>query len=161
MKKYFETHSPEETRSLGEKIGNRLLPGDFVLLFGELGAGKTTLTQGLARGLGVASAEYVRSPSFTLVNQYHGRLPVVHIDLYRIESVREMEDLLLEEIFPEDGVSIIEWAEKLFPQSTEKPALGIQKWLEIKMEITGEEGRKLGLFSKNYPRDSHPVFALH
>ena len=95
----FETHSPNDTLNLGEKIGRHLEAGDIVFLFGDLGAGKTTLTQGIARGLGVARDEYVRSPSFTLVNQYRGKVPVFHIDLYRIASSQELEDLGLEEFF--------------------------------------------------------------
>ncbi len=80
----FQTRKPEETIELGRKIGRVLQQGDVVLLMGDLGAGKTTLSQGIAAGLGVGKDQYVRSPSFTLVNEYSGTLPIYHIDLYRI-----------------------------------------------------------------------------
>ncbi len=86
-------------------------PGDLVLLDGELGAGKTTLTKGLAEGLGVSG--YVNSPTFTLVNQYQGRLPVYHLDCYRLESGREALDFGIEEYLYGDGVTIIEWPERI------------------------------------------------
>ncbi len=89
----FKTDSAEDALILGEKIGRHLEAGDIVFLFGDLGAGKTTLTQGIARGLGVAKEEYVRSPTFTLVNEYKGKVPVYHIDLYRIVSSHDLENL--------------------------------------------------------------------
>ena len=158
----FETHSPNDTLILGERIGRHLEAGDIVLLFGDLGAGKTTLTQGIARGLGVAQEEYVRSPSFTLVNQYKGKVPVFHIDLYRIDSSHELEDLGLEEVFSSEGISIVEWAEKLFArEDTSLPLLGIERWIEIHITIEQEESRKLDLKTHNLESTEHPVFALH
>ena len=158
----FETHSPNDTLILGERIGRHLEAGDIVLLFGDLGAGKTTLTQGIARGLGVAQEEYVRSPSFTLVNQYKGKVPVFHIDLYRIDSSHELEDLGLEEVFSSEGISIVEWAEKLFArEDTSLPLLGIERWIEIHITIEQEESRKLDLKTHNIESTEHPVFALH
>jgi tRNA threonylcarbamoyladenosine biosynthesis protein TsaE len=158
----FETCSPNDTRALGEKIGRHLKTGDIVLLFGDLGAGKTTLTQGIAQGLGVPQEEYVRSPSFTLVNEYRGKIPVFHIDLYRIDSTRELEDLGLEEVLSNEGISIVEWAEKLF--SRENPTnivLGIERWIEIHITIEKEESRKLDLKTHNMGSAKHPVFTLH
>ena len=138
----FESHSADDTLSLGEKIGKHLKDGDIVFLFGDLGAGKTTLTQGIARGLGVAKNEYVRSPTFTLVNQYKGNVPVFHIDLYRIASSHELEDLGLEEVFSGEGISIVEWAEKLFArEDASLPLLGIERWIEIHIAIEQEESR--------------------
>jgi tRNA threonylcarbamoyladenosine biosynthesis protein TsaE len=158
----FETHSPSDTLSLGEKIGEHLEAGDIVLLFGDLGAGKTTLTQGIARGLGVAKKEYVRSPSFTLVNEYRGKIPVFHIDLYRIDSSRELEDLGLEEVFASGGISIVEWAEKLFArQDTSIPLLEIEQWIEIHITIEEGESRKFDLKTDNIGSAEHPVFTLH
>lgn len=158
----LETHSPSDTLNLGEKIGRHLEAGDIVFLFGDLGAGKTTLTQGIARGLGVARDEYVRSPSFTLVNQYRGKVPVFHIDLYRIASSQELEDLGLEEIFSSEGVSIVEWAEKLFArEDASLPLLGVERWIEIHITIEQEESRKLDLKPRNMKSSEHPIFALH
>jgi tRNA threonylcarbamoyladenosine biosynthesis protein TsaE len=158
----FDTHSPEGTLSLGEKIGQRLQTGDIVFLFGDLGAGKTTLTQGIARGLGVAREEYVRSPTFTLVNEYKGKVPVFHIDLYRITSSLELEDLGLEEAFSSEGVSIVEWAEKLFAnEDTSIPLLGIERWIEIRITIEQEDSRKLDITTHNIESTEHPVFTLH
>ncbi|MBM3220662.1 MAG: tRNA (adenosine(37)-N6)-threonylcarbamoyltransferase complex ATPase subunit type 1 TsaE [Candidatus Rokubacteria bacterium] len=107
------THSPEETQALGARLAERLKPGDVVALTGELGAGKTCFTQGLARGLGVAGRAV--SPTFVLINEYRGRLPVHHVDAYRTESLTELLDLGLEELFSGDGVTIVEWADKLVP----------------------------------------------
>ena len=158
----FETRSASDTLTLGEKIGRHLEAGDIVFLFGDLGAGKTTLTQGIARGLGVAKEEYVRSPTFTLVNQYKGKVPVYHIDLYRIASSHELEDLGLEEVFSSEGISIVEWAEKLFArEDASLPLLGIERWIEIHIAIEQEESRKLDLKTRNIGPTEHPIFALH
>lgn len=162
MSRQFQTHSPNDTLSLGKKIGQHLQSGDIVFLYGDLGAGKTTLTQGIAQGLGVAGDEYVRSPTFTLVNQYRGKLPVFHIDLYRIDSSQELEDLGLEEVFAGEGVSIVEWAEKLFGrEDTSTPLLGIERWLEVHITIEEEESRKFDVKAHNMGSTEHPVFALH
>ena len=162
MNKQFETQSPEETLSLGEKIGRHLAAGDIVCLFGELGAGKTTLTQGIARGLGVPKKEYVRSPTFTIVNQYEGKLPVFHIDLYRIASSQDLENLGLEETLENGGVAIVEWAEKLFDaKQPETPLLGMARWLEIHIQIEPDETRKFKLKARHMGSAGHPVFTLH
>ena len=158
----FQTLSANDTLILGEKIGRHLEAGDIVFLFGDLGAGKTTLTQGIARGLGVAKEEYVRSPTFTLVNQYKGKVPVFHIDLYRIASSHELEELGLEEVFSSEGIAIVEWAEKLFTsKDSSNPLLGIERWIEIRITIEQEESRKLDLTTHNMESAGHPVFALH
>ena len=158
----LETHSAEDALILGEKIGRHLEAGDIVFLFGDLGAGKTTLTQGIARGLGVAKDEYVRSPTFTLVNEYKGKVPVYHIDLYRITSSHDLEDLGLEEVFSSEGISIVEWAEKLFSHDDASlPLLGIERWIEIHISIEQEDSRKLELKTRNMGSAEHPIFALH
>lgn len=104
------TFGPEETRNLGSAIGRSAQPGDVLLLVGELGAGKTTLTQGIARGLGVK--ERAVSPSFVLAREYKGRLTLYHIDLYRLERVAEIADLGLDDYLYGKGVSVVEWADR-------------------------------------------------
>ena len=113
MAESVRSTSAEETEALGAGLAESLGPGDVVALTGELGAGKTCFTQGLARGLGVARRAV--SPTFVLVNEYRGRLPVHHVDAYRTESLAELIDLGLEEMFGGDGVTIVEWADKLLP----------------------------------------------
>jgi tRNA threonylcarbamoyladenosine biosynthesis protein TsaE len=110
------THSEDETRAEGVALARRLRPGDVVLLTGDLGMGKTVFARGLAIGLGVAEDE-VRSPSFTLVNRYRGRVPMYHVDLYRIDRAEDMDELGLEEILGGDGITVVEWAERLGPYS--------------------------------------------
>lgn len=107
------SRSARETQALGERLGARLGGGAVVACIGPLGAGKTCFLQGLARGLGVAAD--VTSPTFVLVNQYRGRLPVYHVDAYRTGSLAELVDLGLEEMLHGEGVTIVEWADKLLP----------------------------------------------
>jgi tRNA threonylcarbamoyladenosine biosynthesis protein TsaE len=113
MSQTLVSRSPEETQAIGERLGARLVAGSVVACTGELGAGKTCFLQGLARGLGVTGA--VTSPTFVLVNHYRGRLPVYHLDAYRTGSLTELVDLGLEEMLHGDGVTVIEWADKLLP----------------------------------------------
>jgi len=103
-------NSPEQTQKLGVSIGKVALPGDIFLLVGNLGVGKTCLTQGIAWGLGIK--EYAVSPSFVLVRELYGRLPLYHVDLYRLDHVEEIEDLGLDEYLYGNGVCVVEWAEK-------------------------------------------------
>ncbi len=106
------THSEAETTAVGRDLGARLSAGDTILLFGDLGAGKTAFVRGVAEGLGAAPVE-VSSPTFVLIQEYRGgRLPLVHVDLYRLDRAAEVDDLGLEELGA-DGVLAIEWAEKL------------------------------------------------
>jgi tRNA threonylcarbamoyladenosine biosynthesis protein TsaE len=107
------TRSDEETRALGEALGRRLGPGDVVCLIGPLGAGKTTLAQGIARGLEVE--DVVNSPTFTLVQEYAGRLPVYHLDVYRLSGPEEAADLALDELLAAGGIVMIEWPERIAP----------------------------------------------
>jgi len=113
MRETIRSTSAEQTQAAGARLAERLGPGDVVALTGDLGAGKTCFTQGLARGLGVTGR--VVSPTFVLVNEYRGRVPVHHVDAYRTESLTELLDLGLEELFAGDGVTIVEWADKLLP----------------------------------------------
>ena len=104
------TYSPEQTQKLGQRIGEMAQPGDIFLLVGNLGAGKTCLTQGIAWGLGIN--EYTLSPSFMIARELYGRLPLYHIDLYRLDIIEEIDDLGLEEYLFGNGITVIEWAEK-------------------------------------------------
>jgi tRNA threonylcarbamoyladenosine biosynthesis protein TsaE len=106
------TRAPEETQALGERLGLTLAAGDVVGLIGDLGAGKTCFIQGLVRGLGVTAR--ATSPTFVLINEYRGRVPVHHVDAYRVDSLPELLDLGLPELFAGDGVTVVEWADKLF-----------------------------------------------
>src|SRR5271154_3178667 len=109
----FLTHSWEETIERGREIGARLKPPALVLLTGDLGAGKTTLTKGIASGLGAAEIDEVTSPTFTLVHRYEGDSRVYHVDLYRIGDIRDLETLGLEDVFSEHAVVIVEWPDRL------------------------------------------------
>jgi len=104
------THSPEETRELGEGIGRLAQPGDIYLLVGQLGAGKTCLTQGIAWGLDIR--EYTLSPTFVIMRELYGRLPLYHIDFYRLDNITEISDLGLDDYLYGHGVCVIEWADK-------------------------------------------------
>ena len=108
------TRSADETTSLGSRIGALLRPGEVLLLVGDLGTGKTTFVQGLAAGLGITTRP--RSPTFTMVHTYHGgRYPLVHADLYRLDSSNEVLSLGLEELFEPPAVAVVEWGEKATP----------------------------------------------
>ena len=128
-----ESRSAAETRALGECLAGRLRPGDVLVLQGELGAGKSELTRGIAAGLGVT--ETVTSPSFTILNVYEsGKWPLYHFDWYRLESADELYELGLDEYLGGDGVAVVEWAERC-------PEAVPEKHLRICLRTTGEESR--------------------
>lgn len=155
------SHSPEETLQLGKSLSSSLTAGDIVLLFGDLGAGKTHLTQGICYGLELDKDSYIRSPTFTLINEYPGRLPIYHIDLYRIENQEEIYSLGLEEILFSQGVTIIEWAEKLrSPKNPESLMLNIQDRIEINIKIISDSEREFTFHSFFQEPRSLPVFTL-
>jgi tRNA threonylcarbamoyladenosine biosynthesis protein TsaE len=106
----FVSHSPEDTKKVGAALGCMANSGDIFFLVGDLGAGKTCLTQGIALGLGVK--DNVMSPTFVLVREHRGRLPLYHIDLYRLDRIDEIINLGLEQYLDDYGLSVIEWAEK-------------------------------------------------
>ena len=139
----ISTDSHEKTLVFGDQLGKCLKPGDIVLLFGDLGAGKTTLTQGICQGLGLDKGEYIRSPTFTLVNLYQGRIPINHIDLYRLDSFAEIEALGLEDYLFSNSVSVIEWSEKLRQESDPSGnlKLGIEERIEIHISIKEKNRR--------------------
>jgi tRNA threonylcarbamoyladenosine biosynthesis protein TsaE len=132
------TRSREETILRGREIGERLKPPVLILLYGDLGAGKTTLTKGVSSGLGAAEEDEVTSPTFTLVHKYERGPRVYHIDLYRIQSAHDFDTLGLEEIFDESAVVIIEWADKLNLR-TDWPVL------RIKLEHVSDDERRISI----------------
>lgn len=133
----FKTHSAEETTAFGATLSQVLQPPKVVLLRGDLGAGKTTLVKGIARAFEAAEEEDVTSPTFTLVHQYRGpRVTLYHIDLYRIDTERELETLGLDDLMEPGNVLLIEWGEKF-----ERFARG--RDIEIAIERTGEYDRRI------------------
>ena len=129
----FETASEEQTIALGEELARQLPRRCVVLLIGNLGAGKTTLAKGIVKGLGAASPDEVSSPTFTLIHEY-GNGRVYHVDLYRIETEREVRTLGLEEILDRDAVILVEWGERF-------PHLWPPGHLEIRLETVGDARR--------------------
>ncbi len=128
----YETFSPEETRALGRAAGADAVPGQICTLRGDLGAGKTVFTQGVAEGLGVT--EPVSSPTFTIVQVYEdGRMPFYHFDVYRIGDIGEMDEIGYEDYFYGDGLCMVEWADKI-------PELLPEKRLDITIEKDPEKG---------------------
>jgi tRNA threonylcarbamoyladenosine biosynthesis protein TsaE len=130
------TRSSEETIAQGREIGARLTPPVLILLSGDLGAGKTTLTKGIAAGLGAAREDDVTSPTFTLIHKYEGSTRVYHVDLYRIEDLHDLETLGLEDIFAEQAVVIVEWPDRM-KLRTDWPIVRIQ------LEHVAEDTRKI------------------
>tara|TARA_B100000686_G_C16547561_1_gene840729 strand:+ start:70 stop:537 length:468 start_codon:yes stop_codon:yes gene_type:complete len=141
----YEAKCLKDTQQYGITLGQSLQIGDIVLLFGDLGVGKTTLTQSLCLGLEVPSKEYVSSPTFTLINQYNGRYPIYHIDLYRLDNQLAIESLGLEEFLYGRGVTIIEWAEKLFHPETGHPLFPMESRLEIRIEQNTDQVRRISI----------------
>ena len=107
------TVGAQETRALGRRLGELARPGLVVLLSGDLGAGKTCFAQGVADGLGTPAGTPVTSPSYTLLNIHHGRLPLYHFDLYRLSAVADLEELGYDEVAEGDGITLVEWADRL------------------------------------------------
>ena len=137
MNERFETYNPAETEAFGEKLGREAKAGQVYCLSGDLGVGKTVFTKGFAKGLEVT--EYVTSPTFAIVNEYEGRLPLYHYDVYRISCEEEMEDTGYEDYFYGDGVCFVEWAnliEEIMPENT--------VWIKIEKDLEkGFDYRKI------------------
>ncbi|MEN6320595.1 MAG: tRNA (adenosine(37)-N6)-threonylcarbamoyltransferase complex ATPase subunit type 1 TsaE [Syntrophaceae bacterium] len=134
--------NPTETNYIGKIIGEHLIHGDIVALIGELGTGKTSLTQGIARGLGVPEEYQITSPSFTLINEYHGRATLYHFDLYRLKGPIDLEDLGYDEYISGNGVNVIEWADKIInilPDNTLFISFTYINENERELSITGEK----------------------
>ncbi len=130
----ISTQSAEETRAAGERLGRTLGPGDVVALTGDLGAGKTCFVQGLARGLGARA--WPTSPTFVLVNEYPADLPIHHVDAYRVAGPDEMIDVGLLELIDGDGVTLIEWADRV-------AALLPDRTIHVAIEGVGDESRTI------------------
>lgn len=135
------SHSPEETRKFARELAPKLKRGAVLGLKGDLGSGKTTFVQGLAEGLGISKKYYVNSPTFTLLNEYEGETPLYHFDLYRLESPNEFKNLGWEEYWEGQGISVIEWPERL-------PAEEQKRVLLITFRTLSETTRELELAFK-------------
>ncbi len=129
------TNSQEETIKLGECLGRNLKSGDVLGLIGELGSGKTTLVKGIASGLRVNEKEAVASPSFVLIKEYKGRIPLYHFDLYRLDKIQDIGCLGVEEYLFDDGVCAIEWAEKM--------KMLLPDYLQVNLAVKGENKREI------------------
>ncbi len=130
------TQSVDETQKLGQKIGTLLEYPLIIGLVGDLGSGKTAFVQGLAAGLDVSADCYITSPTFTLINEYPGRLPLFHVDLYRLETVNDLEDIGLDELLCDRAVIAIEWADKLSVDLS-------NEYLSVRFQIIDENCRKV------------------
>lgn len=128
--------SPEDTQAAGERLAHTLGPGDVIALTGELGAGKTCFVQGLARGLGATT--WATSPTFVLINEYRARLPIHHVDAYRVSGPAEMIDIGLLDLIDADGVTVIEWPERVRPLL---PA----RTIEVTIEGLGDDPRTIAI----------------
>ena len=148
----LKSNSPKQTQLLGNYLGELAQKADVFLLTGELGAGKTCLVQGIARGLNVK--QYAFSPSFVILREYHGRLPLYHIDLYRLDDVEEVADLGLEDYLYGNGVCVVEWAEKGFQVFPKDNLL-----IDIEYVVGSLTGRSLCLKPRG-ARDAHVVKQL-
>ena len=132
------TRSPAATRRLAARLGRAGAPGDVIALVGELGAGKTTFVSGLAEGLGVPRGTRVTSPTFTLINEYAGRLPLYHIDFYRLEGGADLDELGLDEYLARGGVCAIEWFDRF-------PAVCQTDYVEARLTLQGPSERQITL----------------
>jgi tRNA threonylcarbamoyladenosine biosynthesis protein TsaE len=128
----YRTRSEEETVALGEQLARELPRRAVVLLIGELGAGKTTLTKGIVKGLGAAEPEEVSSPTFTLIHEYGEGGRVYHVDLYRLDEIRQVSTLGLEDLLERDAVVLVEWGERF-------PELWPRDHVEIRLAAAGDE----------------------
>jgi tRNA threonylcarbamoyladenosine biosynthesis protein TsaE len=130
------SRSVEETRAIGEEIGRQIKSGIIIALTGDLGAGKTAFIQGLAKGLEVSENCYITSPTYTLINEYAGKLPLLHVDLYRLDNPDDFEDIGLYEAFDGNNVVAIEWAEKIAKEA-------FPEYIEIRIDFNDEETRDI------------------
>jgi len=130
------SNSIEETSMIGTRLAAKLKKGDVVALIGQLGAGKTVLTKGIAKGLGVKDVQYVNSPTFVIIKEYEGKMPLYHFDLYRLSGPGSLDEICYDEYFYGDGVSVVEWADKI-------KSILPKKRLEVRLSVAGENKRKI------------------
>jgi len=141
--KTFSSHSAEETTELGRRLATDLKPGSIVLLRGDLGAGKTTMVKGIAEGFQAAKAEDVTSPTFTLIHEYRGpAVTLYHIDLYRIDTQRELDTLALDDLMTPQSILLIEWGEKF-------ERFGKERDVEIAIKHNNNDERQVTVSRKN------------
>ena len=139
--KNFISKSMSETLRFGEKLGKALRRGDIIALCGELGSGKTVLTKGIAKGLGVRSSSQVNSPSFVIIKEYKGRLPLYHFDVYRLDDVSGFATIDYPGYFYGEGVSVIEWADKII-------SILPKDFLRIDMSVANRDERMISLLPR-------------
>lgn len=140
--------SPQETQRIGLEIGRSLSIPGVVLLRGALGTGKTTLTRGIAEGLGIDDSSFVNSPSYTLVNIYHGVCPIYHVDLYRLEGVKDLYSIGLDDFLGKEGVTVVEWSERL--------SYDLDQAVEVEIKDAGDDLRRLRIQSPARGRRRQP-----
>ena len=138
----FISNSAEETLRIGESLAKKLKRGDCVAMTGDLGAGKTVLTKGIAKGLGVKNAQYVNSPTFVIIKQYKGKIPLYHFDLYRLDHPGALDSENFEEYFYGQGVTVVEWAERV------SGLLPKRRW-EVTLKVAGENKRRISIKRKS------------
>jgi tRNA threonylcarbamoyladenosine biosynthesis protein TsaE len=139
----FTSESPEDTLAIARALGAALRPGDVVALYGDLGAGKTLFCKGVGEALGIPPDRIV-SPTFTIVTEHAGTLPLTHIDVYRLAGVREAEDIGMRELLSGDGVCLVEWAEKvaeLLPTDC----------IQVKFSFSGDDRREIAIAAPDLP----------
>jgi tRNA threonylcarbamoyladenosine biosynthesis protein TsaE len=130
------SRSVDETIGIGAQLAKKLRRGDVIGLVGDLGAGKTVFTKGIAKGLGVKNVRYVNSPTFVIIKEYKGKIPLYHFDLYRLNKSSVIDAENFEEYFYGDGVTVIEWADKI-------RKLLPKKYVEVRLSVAGEGRRKI------------------
>jgi len=132
------TNSASETILIGEKLAKTLKPGDMIALSGDLGSGKTTFTKGIGKGLSIKDSKRINSPTFVLIKEYNGKIPLYHLDLYRLDDLKEIENLAIEEYIYGTGVTVIEWAEKM-------KHLLPKKYILVRFKIKGDNKREVAI----------------
>ena len=140
----LESSSAEDTLAIAGALGKLLVPGDVVALTGDLGAGKTVFCKGVGEALGIP-AERIVSPSFTIVTEHRGILPLYHVDVYRLSSEREAGEIGLEEVLYGEGVCLVEWAEKI-------PTILPNSCIKVKFHFSNGDGRRLVIDAEDTPR---------
>ena len=128
--------SVESTIKMGERLAKKMKKGGCVALIGDLGAGKTVFTKGIAKGLGVKNSRYVNSPTFVIIKEYKGKIPLYHFDLYRLNKSSVLDAENFEEYFYGDGITVIEWADKI-------SKLLPKKYTEVRLSVLSEDSRKI------------------